>query len=83
MFQLLLQNGGDLNAKDREGLTAAMWACHFDQLQNLQALQMALSRIDPEEDALLKESDNCGQMAIHWAVRGMGTLECLQVYKEW
>ena len=77
----MLQVGGKLDATDSEGLTPAMWACYFDQLHNLQMLQNALARIDPEEDAILRDSDCCGQSVIHWAVKGVGSLECLEVSK--
>lgn len=77
--QLLLQFGGNLNAVDCEGFTPAMWACYFDQLQNLQLLQNALSRIDPEEDAIFRDTDCYGQSVIHWAVKGAGSLQCLEV----
>lgn len=77
-LKLLLQFGGNISAADREGLTPAMWACHFDQLQNLQLLQQALSRIDPQEDAIFRDTDCYGQSVIHWAVKGTGPLECLE-----
>ena len=70
-----------MNAVDSEGMTPAMWACHFDQLRNLQLLQDALARIDPEEDALFRDTDCYGQSVIHWAVKGLGSLECLEVSK--
>jgi len=75
---LLLQAGGNINAVDSEGLNPAMWACHFDQIQNLQVLHQALSRTDPEEDAIFKDTDCYGQSVIHWAVKGVGSLECLE-----
>ena len=78
---MILQFGGNISAVDSEGLTPAMWACHFDQLQNLQALQQALSRFDSEEDAIFKDSDCFGQSVIHWAVKGVGSLQCLEVSK--
>ncbi|KAJ7333787.1 hypothetical protein OS493_015878 [Desmophyllum pertusum] len=55
-----------------------MWACHFDQLQNLQSLQKVLSRIDTEEDAIFRDTDCYGQSVIHWAVKGVGSLDCLE-----
>lgn len=79
LVQLLLQVGGNLNAVDSEGLTPAMWACYFDQLQNLQLLHKALSRIDPEEDAIFRDTDCYGQYVIHWAVKGVRSLQCLEV----
>lgn len=82
LVQLLLQVGGNLNAVDSEGLTPAMWACYFDQLQNLQFLHKALSRIDPEEDAIFRDTDCYGQCVIHWAVKGVGSLQCLEVIKK-
>lgn len=82
LVQLLLQDGGNLNAVDSEGLTPAMWACYFDQLQNLQFLHKALSRIDPEEDAIFRDTDCYGQCVIHWAVKGVGSLQCLEVVKK-
>ena len=78
--QLLLQFGGNISTVDKEGLTPTMWACHFDQLHNFQMLQQALSRIDPQEDAIFTDTDCNGQSIIHWAVKGAGTLECLEVY---
>lgn len=77
--QLLLQFGGKISTADKEGLTPTMWACHFDQLHNLQMLQQALSKIDPQEDAIFTDTDCNGQSVIHWAVKGAGTLECLEV----
>lgn len=82
LVQLLLQDGGNLNAVDSEGLTPAMWACYFDQLQNLQFLHKALSRIDPEEDAIFRDTDCYGQCVIHWAVKGVGSLQCLEVIRK-
>lgn len=78
---MLLQVGGNINAVDSEGLNPAMWACHFDQIQNLQVLHQALSRTHPEEDAIFKDTDCYGQSVIHWAVKGVGSLECLEVFK--
>lgn len=77
-LKLLLQFGGNISTVDKEGLTPTMWACHFDQLHNLQMLQQALSRIDPQEDAIFTDTDCNGQSIIHWAVKGAGTLECLE-----
>lgn len=68
-----------MDAADSEGLTPTMWACYFDQLRNLQMLQNALARTDPEEDAIFRDTDCHGQSVIHWAVKGMGSLECLKV----
>ena len=68
-----------MDAADSEGLTPAMWACYFDQLRNLQMLQNALARTDPEEDAIFRDTDCYGQSVIHWAVKGVGYLECLKV----
>lgn len=74
----LLQVGGSLYAVDSEGLTPAMWACYFDQPQNLQVIHHALSRIDPQEDAIFKDTDCYGQSVMHWSVKGAGSLECLE-----
>lgn len=78
--QMLLQFGGSLHAVDSEGLTPAMWACYFDQLHNLQVLHDALCRLDPQEDAIFKDTDCYGQSVIHWSVKGAGSLECLEVF---
>ena len=77
---MLLQFGGSLHAVDSEGLTPAMWACYFDQLHNLQVLHDALCRLDPQEDAIFKDTDCYGQSVIHWSVKGAGSLECLEVF---
>ena len=77
--QSLLQVGGSLYAVDSEGLTPAMWACYFDQPQNLQVIHRALSRIDSQEDAIFKDTDCYGQSVMHWSVKGAGSLECLEV----
>ena len=77
--QSLLQVGGSLDAVDSDGLTPAMWACYFDQPQNLQVIHHALSRTDPQGDAVFKDTDCYGQSVMHWSVKGAGSLECLEV----
>ena len=75
---MLLQYGGNISATDNEGLTPAMWACHFDQLGNLRILKSALARIDPRDDAVFEDTDCCGRTVIHWAVNRTGSLKCLE-----
>ena len=67
-----------MSATDREGLTPSMWACHFDQLENLRILRSALARMDPRDDALFEETDCCGKTIIHWAVNRMASTKCLK-----
>jgi len=75
----LLQHGASIGANDCEGLTPAMWACHFDQLNNLLLLKSALTRIDPHEEAIYEETDLKGRTVVHWAVNKTGSIQCLKV----
>ena len=79
LLQLLLQHGASIVTNDSEGLTPAMWACHFEQLQNLLLLKSALVRTDPRDDALYEETDLKGRTVVHWAVNKTGSIECLTV----
>ena len=81
-MQLLLQNGADINEKDCDGMTPAMWACYFNKPSNLQILRNALERIDPRSDAILDEQDNIGRTVLHWAAMSGdqdNNVSCLKV----
>ena len=81
-LQLLLQYGADINAKDCDGMTPAMWASYFDKPDNLTVIRNALERIDPRSDAILDEQDIMGRTVLHWAALTCdqnNSMACLKV----
>ncbi len=65
--------------QDREGLTASMWACHFDQLENLQLLLDYEKKINPSPEAIFQTVDASGAGIVHWAVTRSTNIECFRV----
>ncbi len=59
--------------RDRDGMSAAMWACHLDHLEHFKMLV----KLDEKEAEL--EYDNDGRSWIHWCVRKKEPLDCLNV----
>jgi ankyrin repeat protein len=82
LFQLLLQYGADISAKDCDGMTPAMWASYFNKPENLKVVRNALERMDPRPDAILDEQDNMGRTVLHWAAMTCdqnNNMSCLKV----
>lgn len=75
-LQVLLERDRvDLSARDAEGMTPAMYACHLDRREHLQLLR----RRAAGADELLFETDRSGRCALHYAIRRSEPLLCLTV----
>ena len=62
-------------------MTPVMWACHFNNLENMRVLRNALERVDSRCEAIFEDRDGNGETVLHWAVpmRDKGSVECLKV----
>lgn len=62
-------------------MTAVMWACRFNNLENMQVLRNALERVDPRREAIFEDRDDNGETVLHWAIpmSDEGSVECLKV----
>ncbi|PIK50894.1 putative trithorax group protein osa isoform X2 [Apostichopus japonicus] len=65
-LKILVKCNIGLNVGDKEGLTPAMWACHFDRKQNFETLLNVESYSIPAIDGI--ERDKRGRTWIHWSV---------------
>ena len=65
----------EVSARDAEGMTPAMYACHLDRLEHLQLLR----RASAAGDELLFDTDRRGRCALHYAIRRAESLRCLTV----
>lgn len=79
LFQLLIQHHADVNTRDKDGLSPCMWACRLDHIEHFQCLCQADNFHVDDADGI--ERDLIGRTWMHWAVRRMEPLECLQVQK--
>ena len=77
--QSLLKCNSNVNVRDRDGLTPAMWACHMDNQKNFDLVTSSPSNRITENDGI--ERDILGRTWIHWAVRRSEPLKCLKVSK--
>lgn len=75
-LQLLIQHHADVNVRDKDGLSPCMWACRLDHIEHFQYLCQAESFHVDDADGI--ERDLIGRTWMHWAVRRMEPLECLQ-----
>ena len=75
---MLIVNGADPNIQDNEGLTPAMWACHFDQLENLQLLLAIEEKANQPPEARYHSVDNVGRTILHWAVTKTSNVSCMK-----
>eukprot|EP00794_Sanderia_malayensis_P014094 gene14094-15566_t len=78
ILKTLLENGADVSIQDREGLTAAMWACHFDQLENLQLILSYEKKINPSPEAVYQIVDSSGATILHWSVTRTININCFK-----
>lgn len=79
-LQILVKCNIGLNVGDKEGLTPAMWACHFDRKQNFETLLNVESYSIPAIDGI--ERDKRGRTWIHWSVYSQSpdwSHDCLKV----
>ena len=79
IFQMLLASGANSSIHDNEGLTPAMWACHFDQLENLQVLLAIEEESNPSPEVRFEVVDNLGRTILHWAVTKTSSIDCMRV----
>ena len=56
-----------------------MWACHFDQLDNLQLLLAVQEKSNPAPEARYQVVDKNGRTILHWAVTKMTNVSCMKV----
>ena len=77
---MLLVNGANPKSQDSEGLTPAMWACHFDQIENLQILLATEEKLNPSPEARFEVVDNLGRTILHWAVTKTNNINCMRVW---
>lgn len=75
-LQLLIQHHADVNVRDKDGLSPCMWACRLDHIEHFQYLCQAENFSVDDADGI--ERDLIGRTWMHWAVRRMEPLECLQ-----
>ena len=76
-FQYLIANQGDVNVRDKDGLTPCMWACRLDHIKHFELLTSARTFRPEEHDGI--ERDSNGRTWMHWSIRRTEPLECLQV----
>ena len=72
-------DGADPYSQDNDGLSPAMWACHFDQLDNLQLLLAVQDKSNPSPEARFQSTDETGRTILHWAVTRMNNTDCMKV----
>ncbi|XP_060599781.1 uncharacterized protein LOC132753347 isoform X3 [Ruditapes philippinarum] len=75
-LQLLINHHADVNIRDKDGLSPCMWACRLDHIEHFQYLCQAENFHVDDADGI--ERDLIGRTWMHWAVRRMEPLECLQ-----
>ncbi|XP_052224154.1 SH3 and multiple ankyrin repeat domains protein 3-like isoform X2 [Dreissena polymorpha] len=75
-LKLLIQHHADVNIRDKDGLSPCMWACRLDHIEHFQYLSQAETFHVDDGDGI--ERDLIGRTWMHWAVRRMEPLECLQ-----
>ncbi|WAR02220.1 RAI14-like protein, partial [Mya arenaria] len=75
-LQLLIHHHADVNIRDKDGLSPCMWACRLDHIEHFQLLCQAETFHVDDADGI--ERDLIGRTWMHWAVRRMEPLECLQ-----
>lgn len=88
-WQLLLNESVDAGLRDADGLSPAMWACHFDRVEHVNLLnsykqqQKVTAHQQDSHDRCTDdygyESDLCGRTLLHWSVRQVEPLQCLKV----
>jgi len=63
-------------------MTPVMWACHFDQYENMELL-LNISHQDDMRfeviDAELKDKDRNGKNLLHWSVSSTASKQCFKV----
>ena len=77
ILQLLIHHHADVNIRDKDGLSPSMWACRLDHIEHFQLLSQAENFHVEDHDGI--ERDLIGRTWMHWAVRRLEPLECLQV----
>ncbi|KAL3856149.1 hypothetical protein ACJMK2_010937 [Sinanodonta woodiana] len=75
-LRVLIEHNADVNVRDKDGLTPCMWACRLDHIQHFELLSR--SERFHVEDADGIERDIIGRTWMHWSIRRMEPLECLQ-----
>lgn len=76
---MLITNGANPRVPDNDGLTPAMWACHFDQLENLKLLLAEEEKSNPSPEARFAVVDSIGRTILHWAVTNINSFNCMKV----
>ncbi len=77
--KLLLKYNPDLNAKDKDGMTPCMWACHLDHLEHFKLISKHENKKKGSSNPTEIETDNDGRTWVHWSVRKNEPLKCLNV----
>ena len=77
ILQLLIQHHADVNIRDKDGLSPSMWACRLDHIHHFELLSRSENFHVEDADGI--ERDLIGRTWMHWAVRRLEPLECLQV----
>ena len=82
VLQKLLDSGADKDSLDNDEMTPVMWACHFDQYENMELL-LNISHEDEMRfeiiDAELKDKDKMGRNLLHWSISNAVNKQCFKV----
>lgn len=80
--QKLLDAGGDKETLDNDEMTPVMWACHFDNHENVEVLlnismddEMRFEAVDSE----VQDKDVNGKTLLHWSVSRSTSKQCFKV----
>ena len=66
-----------MNIRDKDGLSPTMWACRLDHIHHFEILSQSENFHVEDADGI--ERDLIGRTWMHWSVRRLEPLECLQV----
>lgn len=81
-MQKLLAAGGDKETLDNDEMTPVMWACYFDNCENVEAL-LNISTEDEMRyeiiDAEIQDKDVNGKCLLHWSVARASSKQCFKV----
>jgi len=87
-LKVLLKFSPDLGIKDKDGMSACMWACHLDHLEHFKLITSKIDNNLNNSNNSKKvitnnelETDNDGRTWIHWSVRKNEPFQCLNVKK--
>ena len=77
-LKTLLKFNPNIQIKDKDGMSPAMWACHLDHLEHFKLLTK-LDDVNKNIDLNNLEQDNDGRTWMHWCVRKNEPFQCLNV----